>query len=323
MENNKNILVRKDRELDILTNYLVNNNTPNSLILIGDRGIGLRDIAISMATCLVNKKMSHDFESIKNLLLNNNHFNSPFLLLIEKIWLEDKKRFKNKIYREDLTYIDDFFSTKDEHNQKRVCVIDSIDDLSNDGVNSLLKIIEEPNQNSHFIIINYNQKSLIPTIRSRSQIVRFKSANKDYFFSSIKKDFINLQKEDVDNLYNLSKGSIDFSKKYLDYNFREMEDHLESILLEPENIRPNTAHHYINFVKNNIDSNDEMDSFFIFIELKINKLSVKACAEKNKNLLNRLIKNYYEILKIKNKYLTFNLSFDQTIIAYFYLLKNA
>ena len=222
MENNRNILVRKDRELDILTNYLVKNNTPNSLILIGDRGIGLRDIAMSMATCLVNINMNNDFESIKDLLLKNNHFNSPFILLIEKIWLEDKKRLKNKIYREDLTYINDFFSTKDDHDQKRVCVIDSIDDLSNDGVNSLLKIIEEPNSNSHFIIINYNQKSLIPTIRSRSQIVRFKSANKDYFFSSISKDFINLQKEEVDNLYNLSKGSIDFSKKYLDYNFREM-----------------------------------------------------------------------------------------------------
>ena len=102
-----------------------------------------------------------------------------------------------------------------------------------------------------------------------------------------------------------------------------MEDHLETILIDPKNIKPNTVYHYINFVKNNIESNDEMEVFLKFIALKINNLSIKACTENNKNLLDRLIKNYYEIIKIKNKYLTFNLNFDHTIIAYFYLLKNA
>ena len=106
-------------------------------------------------------------DEIKRSLIAENDQNSPFILLIEKIWLDDKKRFKNKIYREDLNYINDFFSTRDEAGQKRVCIINSIDDLSNDGVNSLLKVIEEPNPDSHFIIINHNQKSLIPTIRSR------------------------------------------------------------------------------------------------------------------------------------------------------------
>ena len=34
-----------------------------------------------------------------------------------------------------------FFKTKNEVNLKRVCIIDSIDDLSIDAINSLLKII--------------------------------------------------------------------------------------------------------------------------------------------------------------------------------------
>ena len=206
---------------------------------------------------------------------------------------------------------------------KRVCIIDSIDDLSNDGVNSLLKIIEEPNSNSHFIIINYNQRSLIPTIRSRSQIIKFKSTNKDDYINLIKKDFMNLSHDEIEYLFTLSKGSIDFSRKYIDYNFREMDEHLETILINPRNIKPNTAYHYINFVKNNIDTNEEMQVFLKFIALKINKLSINACSENKKNLLDRLLKNYYSILRIKNRYLTFNLSFDHTIIAYFYLLKNA
>ena len=322
MENERNSLLGQERELNILTNYLVNKNTPNSLILIGEKGIGLKDTAKKMALSLVNNDIKNNPDEIKRSLIAENDQNSPFILLIEKIWLDDKKRFKNKIYREDLNYINDFFSTRDEAGQKRVCIINSIDDLSNDGVNSLLKVIEEPNPDSHFIIINHNRKSLIPTIRSRSQIIKFKSTNKDDYINSIKKDFINLSNNEIDDLFSLSKGSIDFSRKYIDYNFREMEDHLESILLDPINIKPNTAYHYINFVKNNIDTNEEMEVFLKFIALKINKLSINACTKNNKNLLDRLLKNYYSILKIKDRYLTFNLNFDHTIIAYFYLLKN-
>tara|TARA_Y100000590_G_scaffold356325_1_gene410509 strand:+ start:111 stop:1082 length:972 start_codon:yes stop_codon:yes gene_type:complete len=323
MNNQRNSLLGQDRELNILTNYLVNKNTPNSLILAGDRGIGLKDTAMKMALSLVSKNINNNHETVKKSLIDENDCISPYVLLIEKIWLEDKKRYKSKIYRDDLIYINDFFSTKDESGQKRVCVINSIDDLSYDGVNSLLKIIEEPNLNSHFIIINHNQNSLIPTIRSRSQIIKFKSTNKDDYANSIKKEFNDLSINEINDLFDLSKGSIDFSKKYIDYNFRDMDDHLETILLEPKNIKPNTAYHYINFVKNNINSNDEMDVFLKFIALKINKLSISACAKNNKNLLDRLLKNYYSILKIKENYLTFNLNFDHTIIAYFYLLKNA
>ena len=322
MENERNSLLGQERELNILTNYLVNKNTPNSLILIGEKGIGLKDTAKKMALSLVNNDIKNNPDEIKRSLIAENDQNSPFILLIEKIWLDDKKRFKNKIYREDLNYINDFFSTRDEAGQKRVCIINSIDDLSNDGVNSLLKVIEEPNPDSHFIIINHNQKSLIPTIKSRSQIIKFKSTNKDDYINLIKKDFINLSNNEIDDLFSLSKGSIDFSRKYIDYNFREMEDHLETILLDPINIKPNTAYHYINFVKNNIDTNEEMEVFLKFIALKINKLSINACTKNNKNLLDRLLKNYYSILKIKDRYLTFNLNFDHTIIAYFYLLKN-
>lgn len=322
MENERNSLLGQEQELNILTNYIVNKNTPNSLVLIGEKGIGLKSTAKKMALSLVKNDIKNNPEEIKRSLIDENDQNSPFILLIEKIWLDDKKRFKNKIYREDLNYINDFFSTRDEAGQKRVCIINSIDDLSNDGINSLLKVIEEPNPNSHFIIISHNQKSLIPTIRSRSQIIKFKSTNKDDYVSSIKKDFINLPNDEIEKLFNLSKGSIDFSRKYIDYNFREMEDHLETILLDPEYIKPNTAYHYINFVRNNIDTNEEMEVFLKFIALKINKLSINACTKNNKILLDRLLKNYYSILKIKERYLTFNLSFDHTIIAYFYLLKN-
>ena len=104
--------------------------------------------------------------------------------------LKTKKKYKKKIFREDISYILDFFSTKDEVNQKRVCLINSLDDLSKDAVNSLLKIVEEPNNNSHFILINHKEVAAIPTIKSRSHIIKFKYHIYVLFIISSKHHFV-------------------------------------------------------------------------------------------------------------------------------------
>ena len=69
MENERNSLIGQDRELKILANYIVNKNTPNSLILIGEKGIGLKDTAMKMALSLVNKDNKDNLEIVKNHLL--------------------------------------------------------------------------------------------------------------------------------------------------------------------------------------------------------------------------------------------------------------
>jgi DNA polymerase-3 subunit delta' len=87
------------------------------------------------------------------------------------------------MYRDDISHISSFFKTKNESNNKRVCIIDAIDDLSLDAINSLLKIIEEPNINSHFILISHDNKKLLPTIISRSFQIKFNNFKKDDFLS--------------------------------------------------------------------------------------------------------------------------------------------
>ena len=71
MENERNSLLGQERELNILTNYLVNKNTPNSLILIGEKGIGLKSTAIKMALSLVNKNTEDNPDAIKKILIDS------------------------------------------------------------------------------------------------------------------------------------------------------------------------------------------------------------------------------------------------------------
>ena len=49
----------------------------------------------------------------------------------------------------------------------RFILIDNIENLNKNSINALLKIIEEPNDNIFFILINNNEKNVLPTLKSR------------------------------------------------------------------------------------------------------------------------------------------------------------
>jgi DNA polymerase-3 subunit delta' len=75
---------------------------------------------------------------------------------------EDKKSINiNQIRNLILTLNKSSFNKK-----PRLVLIDNIELLNINSVNALLKILEEPNENIYFILIN-NHKKILPTLRSR------------------------------------------------------------------------------------------------------------------------------------------------------------
>jgi DNA polymerase-3 subunit delta' len=57
---------------------------------------------------------------------------------------------------------------------RRVAIIDDADYLNEEGANCLLKTLEEPPPKSVMILIGSSPDRQLPTIRSRSQIIRFR-----------------------------------------------------------------------------------------------------------------------------------------------------
>jgi DNA polymerase-3 subunit delta' len=57
--------------------------------------------------------------------------------------------------------------------RRRFVIIDPVDALSEEGANALLKTLEEPPAGTQFILVTSRAASLLPTVRSRSQRVRF------------------------------------------------------------------------------------------------------------------------------------------------------
>lgn len=63
--------------------------------------------------------------------------------------------------------------------RRKVAVLDDADLLNEEGANSLLKTLEEPPPGSVIFLISHSAERQLPTIRSRSQILRFQPLDQD------------------------------------------------------------------------------------------------------------------------------------------------
>ena len=140
---------------------------PNKILLSGEKGIGKSTLAYH----LINYILSFDEDflyDVKNFKINPD--NKSFKLIVNKsnpnfISIDinnDKKSIDiNQIRNLILTLNKSSFNTK-----PRFVLIDNIELLNINSVNTLLKILEEPNDNIYFILIN-NNKKILPTLKSR------------------------------------------------------------------------------------------------------------------------------------------------------------
>ncbi|MES2753942.1 MAG: AAA family ATPase [Pseudomonadota bacterium] len=66
------------------------------------------------------------------------------------------------------------FATRPTYSERRVIVIDAIDDVERPGAsNALLKSLEEPPAGTIFLLVSHAPSRLLPTIRSRCRVLRF------------------------------------------------------------------------------------------------------------------------------------------------------
>jgi DNA polymerase-3 subunit delta' len=146
---------------------------PNKILLSGKRGSGKSTLAYHLINYILSKEEEFKYDSDNftinpenksfKLLQNNSH---PNFYLIDL--LTEKKNIDVAQIREMITYTN--MSTF--NNLARFILIDNIEHLNKNSVNALLKIIEEPNDNVFFILINNNEKNILPTLKSRCLIFK-------------------------------------------------------------------------------------------------------------------------------------------------------
>ena len=187
-----------------------NKKLPNKILLSGEKGIGKSTLAYHVINHILSFDEDHSYDE-KNFRINPE--NKSFKLILNKsnpnFILIDIDEDKKSI---DINQIRNLISTlnKSSFNKKpRLVLIDNIELLNINSVNALLKILEEPNDNIYFILIN-NHKKILPTLRSRclNYNIHLKSEESlDILNKILGKNFKDLIYENIINFYS-TPGSI-------------------------------------------------------------------------------------------------------------------
>ena len=141
---------------------------PNKILLSGKKGLGKSTLAYHIINYILSSDETYKYD-IDNLMINKE--NRSFKLLQNKSHpnfylidlVDDKKNIEISQIREMIK----FTNKSSFNNSPRFILIDNVENLNINSVNALLKIIEEPNENLFFILINNVEKNILPTLKSR------------------------------------------------------------------------------------------------------------------------------------------------------------
>jgi|TARA_B110001452_G_scaffold170033_1_gene142258 DNA polymerase-3 subunit delta' len=189
-----------------ITRLYDNKKMPTKILLTGKKGLGKSTLAYHIINYILSNTENFKYDSKKltinkenrsfKLLQNNSH---PNFYLIDL--LNDKKIIDVAQIREMITYT----NKSSFNNMPRFILIDNIENLNKNSVNALLKIIEEPNENVFFILINNNEKHILPTLKSRCLTFNINfSFNQSIHVSNqiLNKNIFDLINLDLINYYN-------------------------------------------------------------------------------------------------------------------------
>ena len=164
---NQKKLYGLNNELVELINLYKNDKLPSKILLSGQKGVGKSTLAYHLINFVLsqNEDFSYDLNNFsinpenKTFKLIQNKSNPNFILIDI---VEDKKNI-------DISQIRNLKKDLEKtsfNNKPKFILIDNIEFLNINSINSILKILEEPPLNTYFLLIN-SEKRILPTLSSR------------------------------------------------------------------------------------------------------------------------------------------------------------
>lgn len=198
-----------------LVNLYKKDRLPNKILLTGPKGIGKATLAFHFINYVlsINEDCAYNLD---NHTINKN--NKSYKLILNKtnpnLFLIDIDIQKKNIEIDQIRNLIKNMSKSSFNFKPRFIIIDNIDHMNLSASNSLLKILEEPSDNTFFLIINSNKK-ILETIRSRCLDFKIRLTNSDTLTIASKilnKDITNLISKDLIDYYCTPGKLIDLLK---------------------------------------------------------------------------------------------------------------
>ncbi|MFI4873724.1 MAG: ATP-binding protein [Blastopirellula sp. JB062] len=117
---------------------------------------------------------------------------------------------------------------------RKIAIIDDADYLNVEGANCLLKTLEEPPPKSVMILLSTSLQRQLPTIRSRSQVIRFSPLPNELIASLLVQQGVVAELDEARVLAELGHGSLQRAMQVADPELREFRSSLLPRLGTPD-----------------------------------------------------------------------------------------
>ncbi|HTH51610.1 MAG TPA: DNA polymerase III subunit delta' [Pyrinomonadaceae bacterium] len=169
-----------------LKRLIANGRLPNSLLLAGPEGVGKREFALETArTLLCPEKNGDEACGVCRVCTRIAEFVIPTTPTdsnkdqFKKIFFGGHGDVAIVVPYKNFILVDAIRDLEQEANYRpfeasmRFFIIDDADKMNDQAANALLKTLEEPPSTTYIFLITSRPDSLLPTIRSRCQTLRF------------------------------------------------------------------------------------------------------------------------------------------------------
>jgi DNA polymerase-3 subunit delta' len=165
----------RDAELALLNAYR-SGRIPHAWLIGGAQGIGKATLAYRMARFVLAHRdpraaaVQHApslFVDPSNPVARQVAAGSHGSLLTLERSLNDKGVMRTVITVDETRETISFFGSTAAVEGWRVCIVDTVDELNPNAANALLKVLEEPPQQSLFLLVSHAPARVLPTILSR------------------------------------------------------------------------------------------------------------------------------------------------------------
>ena len=286
-----------------LTDTYNRNRLPNKILFSGKKGIGKATFAVHLINYIFSLKEENRYTLDSNSIdINNKSYKLMLQNIHPNFYYIKKKLDKKYIEISEIRNLNNFINKSSFNDNLKIVLIDDIEYLSTNASNSLLKIIEEPNNNVQFMLIQDSRKFVLDTIKSRC--IKFNFNLEDKF----KTEILNHYFQDI----TYEKLSNEFKNNYL--SISDTINIIEFCIEE-------------NLAINQMSIEDLLIYIFkknIFKLQKSNKLNIKVLIEIYLHNIYKKNKSYelYKLINFYNKKYNDVIKYNLDLETYYLEVKN-
>lgn len=200
------MLIGHQRIWNFLTQSAAKNRLAHAYLFVGPAEIGKKTLALEFAKWLLCQRKSGQ-QACNNcrscLDINKNQYPDVFVLQPR----QEEKRGVTKTFEigiEEVKALQHQLSLFSHSAPYKIAIVDEAASLTREATNSFLKTLEEPSHNSLIILTSSSWQSLLPTIISRCQLIKFLPVAEKEIIAGLK--FIAKRNIDLTAIVKLSAG---------------------------------------------------------------------------------------------------------------------